>query len=280
MSVLIQMRALYNELRPVQKIIADHFLGAEFESVGASIEDVAKKTKTSVASVSRFCKKLGFESFQQFKITLSRDLKYEPDTVLPIFTMDDDPVLSIRKVFSEALTNLQATERVVNFDMITTTSEKIRRTKKVYFFGIGGSGKVGALGELWFAHIGYTARSVSDPYEMIITAGHADESYNIVALSHSGSTRPVLQAAEIARAKGAFLIGITNYGKSSLASLADITLLTACPEHRVHFAQSNSMVAQSTILRALYILVTSQSRGIEERVNEIERDVNDNLRRS
>lgn len=279
MSVLKQMNSVYNELKPVQRIIADYFLAADFESLNSSIEDVAKRTGTSVASVSRFCKRLGYDSFQHFKISLSRDLKYEPDTVLPIFNMDDDPKLSIRKVFSEAISNLQATEAVVSFDAIKRAAERIIETKIVYFFGLGGSGKVGSIGEVWFSHIGYTARAVSDPYEMIVTAGHAQETHNIIALSHSGSTAPVIDAVNIAKSSGAFIIGITNYSKSSVAQLADAVLLTACPERRVHFAQSNSMVAQSTILRSLYILAAARSgKKVGERVDDIEASVNARLR--
>lgn len=280
MSVLTQLKAVYNELKPVQKIIADYFLGADFESLNAPIDDVAKKTGTSVASISRLCKKLGYGSFQHFKMSISRDLKYEPETILPIFRADDDPELSIRKVFSEAVSNLQATEGTVNFSEIIRAARRIIDTKKVYLFGLGGSGRVGAIGEIWFSHIGYTARAISDPYEMIVTAGHADRNYNIIALSHSGATREVLEATEIAKSNGSFTIGITNYSRSPLAVLVDVLLLTACPERRVHFAQSNSMVAQSTILRSIYILAAARSdRAVERRVNLIEERVNGRLRR-
>jgi DNA-binding MurR/RpiR family transcriptional regulator len=279
MSVLKQMNSVYNELKPVQRIIADYFLAADFESLNSSIEDVAKRTGTSVASVSRFCKRVGYDSFQHFKISLSRDLKYAPDTVLPIFNMDDDPKLSIRKVFSEAISNLQATEAVVSFDAIKRAAERIIETKTVYFFGLGGSGKVGSIGEVWFSHIGYTARAFSDPYEMIVTAGHAQPAHNIIALSHSGSTVPVINAVNIARSNKAFIIGITNYSKSLIAQLSEVVLLTACPERRVHFAQSNSMVAQSTILRSLYILAAARNgKGVGERVDDIEASVNARLR--
>ena len=280
MSVLKQMNSLYNELKPVQKIIADYFLATDFESLNASIEDVSRKTGTSVASVSRFCKKLGYDNFQHFKISLSRDLKYEPDTVLPLFNIDDDARLSIRKVFSEAIANLQATEEVVSFEALEEAAERIIATRSVFFFGLGGSGKVGGVGEVWFSHIGYATRAVSDPYEMIVTAGHAGPDTNIVALSHSGRTVPVLEAVQIAKQRGACIIGITNYRGSPLSKLSNVLLLTACPERRVHFAQSNSMVAQSTILRALYIIAASRSgKSLSERVNEIEVRVQEGLRR-
>ncbi len=279
MSILARLKASYNEMKPVQKVIADFFLAADFDSLNASIDDVARRTGTSVASISRFCKALGFDGFSQFKITLSRDLKYEPDTILPIFRRGDDPNLIIRKVFSEAVSNLQATEEAVDFDTIKRVARRIVQKKTVFFFGLGGSGKVGAIGETLFSHIGYTARAVSDPYEMFVTAGHADKNCTIIALSHSGCTRPVVEAIAAARKREVFSVGITNYRGSLLAENVDVLLLTACPERRVHIAQSNSMVAQSTLLRSLYLLAASKADGrMQDVVNKINDSVDEKLR--
>ncbi len=279
MSANTQIKTIYNGLRPVQRRIADYFIGADFQALNASIEEVAEKTGASVASISRFCKKLGYASFGQFKITLSRDLKYEPDTVLPIFSLDDDADLSVRKVFSEAITNLQATQGSVDFGAIRKAALLIRRSAVLYFLGLGGSGGVGYLGELLFSHIGRKAVSVSDPYKMIVSAGHADAKSLIIGLSHSGRTRSVIEAVRIARGNGAPVVGITNYGASPLAASVDILLLTACHERQMHFAQSDSMVAQLTIIRALYMLTASKSSEKTVRnVNDIEKYVGSMIR--
>jgi len=280
MSVFTRLKTSYNDLKPVQRIIADYFLGADFKSLGASIEEVGRKTGTSVASVSRFCKMLGYESFQHFKMSLSRDIKYEPERVLPYFNTDDDPELVIRKVFSEAVFNLQATEGAVDFSGIRTASERIIGCRVLYFYGLGGSGKAGEIGEAWFSHIGYTARALSDSYDMLVTAEHAGSGSTVVALSHSGRTAPVVNAANIARSNGAFVVGITNYGRSPLANVSDVLLLTACPERRVHVVRSNSIVAQTTILRALYMLAAVRSKkDIEQKVGRIEGHVSTLLRK-
>jgi DNA-binding MurR/RpiR family transcriptional regulator len=281
MSVFTRLKTSYGDLKPMQRIIADYFLGTDFESLNASIEEVAKKSGTSVASVSRFCKMLGYESFQHFKMSLSRDIKYEPKQVIPDFNTEDDPELVIRKVFSEAVFNLQATEGAVDFAGMRTAAEHIIKSRVIYFYGLGGSGKAGAIGEEWFSHIGYTARSLSDAYEMLVTAEHAGSRYTVIALSHSGLTAPVVNAANIARSHGACIVGVTNYRNSPLAEVADVLLLTACPERGVHVVRSNSIVAQSTILRALYMLAAVRSkRGVEQSVGRIEDHVSTLLRKT
>ena len=127
MSAITEIKVVYNELKPVQKKIADYFLDIDFEGLNSSIDEIANAIGTSVASISRFCKRLGYDSFKRFKITISRDLQYEPEQILPIFNRDDEPSLSIRKVFSEAVTNLQATEGVVDFAAVSEVAERISR---------------------------------------------------------------------------------------------------------------------------------------------------------
>jgi DNA-binding MurR/RpiR family transcriptional regulator len=246
MSVRSNIKKLYNNLKPTQKKIADYMLSLSMTDLDASIEEYARKVGTSVASISRFCNKIGYESFQTLKISLSRELRYEPEVVLPIFDLGDDAELSIRKAFSEAVTNLEATEQAVNFSELRAVSNRIIRSKRMYFFGLGGSGGVGYLGELFFSHIGYTAKAISDPYSMSVSAGHVSTTDTVIGLSHTGRTREVVEAMKTARSRGAYTVGITNYPRSPLASITDSILITACQEHKVHFAQSNSMVVQLT----------------------------------
>jgi DNA-binding MurR/RpiR family transcriptional regulator len=270
---------MYNNLKPTQKKIADYMLALSMADLNASIEEYARKIGTSVASISRFCNKIGYESFQSLKISLSQELHYEPEVVLPIFYIEDDAELSIRKVFSEAVTNLEATESTVNFAELIEVAKRITRSKRLYLFGLGGSGGVGYIGEMFFLHIGYTAKAISDPYSMLVSAGHVTASDTVIGLSHSGRTREVVEAMKTAKAQKAYTVGITNYARSPLAVITDTTFITACREHDVHFAQSNSMVVQLTILRALYILAASQSsRTVIEEVNRIEESVQRNLR--
>jgi DNA-binding MurR/RpiR family transcriptional regulator len=130
-----------------------------------------------------------------------------------------------------------------------------------------------------FSGLGFDSKAISDPYTMLLCAGHTRGNHLLFGLSHSGYTREVLQAVKIARARGAYTVGLTNYPHSPLAELVNTALVTSCQEHRVHFAQSSSMVAQLTLIRALYILVASRSTPeLIQEVNAIEQTVRRSLR--
>jgi len=279
MSVIRDIKVAYNDLKPMQKKIADYFLKIDFEELNSSIEEIAGNIGTSVASISRFCKRLGYDSFKRFKMTFSRDLQYEPEQVLPIFNREDEAQLSIRKVFAEAVTNIQATEGAVDSVALVKVEQKIRKSKMVYFFGLGGSGRIGELGQIQISHLGYKAKAIIDPYEMLVCSGHKHSGDIFICISHSGRQKQVIEAAELAQKNGGYIVGMTNYPESKLASFSDVVLLTACHERSVHFAMSNSMVAQLTLLRAIYILLASKSDiTLIDEVSGIETMVNKNLR--
>ena len=279
MSVQESIQFVYKDLKPVQKRIADYTLHLDFDGLNAPIDEYAKKIGTSVASISRFCAKIGYDSFQTLKISRSRELGHEPQPVPALFSPDDYPELSIRKVFSEAVSNLRATEERLDFPSIERVADRILSSDRLFFLGMGGSGGVSILGQIMFSHIGFDTTSVNDPYSMLVCAGHVDSRHTVLGLSHSGATKNVMKALSIARERGAFTVGITNYPKSPLAELAEVTLNTACHEHSVHFAKSNSMAVQMTIIRALYILVASRGgEAIDQGVARIEESVRRNLR--
>jgi DNA-binding MurR/RpiR family transcriptional regulator len=279
MSVRSSIQGIYRDLRPTQRRIADYLLSLGFDALDAPIDEYARRIGTSIASISRFCARIGYDSFQKLKIGLSREMQEPGESVLPIFAADDDPRLSIRKVFAEAAANLQATEAAVSFPVLIDVAERIARSEGLYFLGLGGSGGVGLLAEVMFCGLGFNAKALSDPYAMLLAAGHVRGRHLVFGLSHSGNTREVLEAVNAARARRAFTVGITNYPRSPLAELADAVLLTSCQEHRVHFAQSSSMVAQLTLVRALYILVASRSTPeLIQEVNAIEQTVRHSLR--
>jgi RpiR family transcriptional regulator, carbohydrate utilization regulator len=279
MSAKQRIKNIYNELNENQRRVADYFLKIDIEELNSSIETVAQKVGTSVASISRFCRRLDYKNFQQFKIALSQDLKYKSDEVLPIFQESDDEDLTIRRAFARGITNLQDTEKTVDFTLLKKTAELISSSGMLYFFGLGGSGSIGKLAALLFSHTGFRAEVVTDPYEMLVRAGHMKKEDLLIAISHTGNTKAVIEAAVFAHGRKIKVIAITNYLNSHLTETADIVLLTACYEGNIHFAQSNSMIAQLAIIDALYVLSASRSpRCIVGRVNEIEHQMKSRLR--
>ena len=75
---------------------------------------------------------------------------------------------------------------------------------------------------------------------------------------HSGSNKGLLEALEVAKARGAKIIAITSYKKSALSQLADITLYTSTRETEFRTEASSSRLAQLSLLDTLYVGLSLQ----------------------
>ena len=73
-----------------------------------------------------------------------------------------------------------------------------------------------------------------------------------IAISHSGRTLEIVQAAQVAGRAGATTIAITNNPKSPLARACDLVLVTAVSESTFRSGAMASRIAQLAILDFLY----------------------------
>ena len=95
-----------------------------------------------------------------------------------------------------------------------------------------------------------------------------------VAISHSGSSIDIVDAATLAKDFGATIICMTNIGRSPLSDVADIRLDTASKETEYHIIALSSRIAQLTIIDSLYTALAVrnlQNLQQEERLHIIER---------
>ncbi|MEN6477844.1 MAG: SIS domain-containing protein, partial [Rectinema sp.] len=92
-----------------------------------------------------------------------------------------------------------------------------------------------------------------------------------IAVSYSGRTASVVQAAEEARTSGARLIAVTTLGQNPLAHIADILLPIPVTESVFRQGASLSRSTQLVVIDILYASLVS--RNIERVIPLIERSM-------
>ena len=85
----------------------------------------------------------------------------------------------------------------------------------------------------------------------------------VFAISHSGSTKAVVDNTRLARENGATVISLSSHGKSPLTELADITLFTAAEETRYRIVALSSRIAELAIVDALYTYLSFRAEKAE-----------------
>ena len=75
-----------------------------------------------------------------------------------------------------------------------------------------------------FLRLGLAIRADADSHMQATEAALVTPDDVVIAVSHSGATKELLQSVQTAKAAGAGIIVITSHGQSLLAKLADICL--------------------------------------------------------
>jgi DNA-binding MurR/RpiR family transcriptional regulator len=76
-----------------------------------------------------------------------------------------------------------------------------------------------------------------------------------IGISHSGSTKDVVDALAAARGAGATAIAVTNFSPSPLSRAADIILLTSSPDTPLGGEVLTSRIAQLCVIDVLSVAV-------------------------
>lgn len=250
------------------------------EAVNLTISEMAARAGTSVATVSRFCARLGYENYRAFQIDLAAALAESQAPGSDLFGPGDKPAAIIERVFEMNRRSLADTEALLDHEQVTAVAKLMMRARRVFLIGIGDSGLTAKSAALRFGSLGISAHAIADPYEGVLLLSSAGREDVVIGISHTGRTAVTTRLLQLAASKGARSVGITNYADSMLAKLSEFTLLTSFRERRVNAAVSSSAVAQMCLLDVIYFLTAYYQGAQAERLAaEIER-VAENLLRA
>ena len=108
----------------------------------------------------------------------------------------------------------------------------------------------------------------------MIVASHLAEGDVAVGVSHSGSSKDIVEALKVAREHGATTIAVTNVGKSPIDKVSDVVLHTSSSETEYSILALNSRIAQLAIVDTLYYYVVfNLSDKAVEAIKETERSL-------
>jgi RpiR family transcriptional regulator, carbohydrate utilization regulator len=255
-GVLTAIRTRYHLLSPVQKAIADYIQSRSHEVIINSIGTLADACDTSETTIMRFLRKVGFDSFQVFKVRLAQDVSGSAAGVRAVYedVRPDDSVGSIRdKVLASTTRGIEDLRSILDEKAISEAVTLMRRARRLLFVGLGATGLVATDASYEFAKLGMDVHVSCDPPIMNIMATHATAKDVVFAVSHSGETREVLDCVRLARANGARTIALTSYGESSLTRLADLVLLSSTSDTQYRSDAMLARIVQLVIIDVLFV---------------------------
>ena len=180
-----------------------------------------------------------------------------------------DPSDSIKvmtnKIFLGISEGLQDTLKIIDEEAIEKAIQAITATRRIDVYGSGGSAVIASDIEHRFMRFGISVRAYSDPHLQIASATLLQPGDLVIAISHTGANRDVLDAVTMAKSNHITTIAITSYIRSPLSQLADISLHGMGREVNYRSEAMASRLIHLAIVDVLYIgsLLRQQDKIIE-----------------
>lgn len=255
-SCIARIQSMCETLTPGQRRVGDAVLRDPQAVILASVGELAERSGSSEAAVSRFARVLGYGSYAEFKLALSRDVVGSAEAIHEDVELGDDVALVAEKVASANIRAIEDTYRGLDLAALEAAAERLSSASRIAFFGFGVSASVARDARHHFMRTMKDTVGIDDAHEQVMWATSCRASDVVLLFSHTGTSRDLCDVAEVARGDGVTVISVTNHGKSPLTERTDINLYTSSRETRYREESVSSRIAAMTIIDMLYVIVS------------------------
>ncbi|WP_236838503.1 MurR/RpiR family transcriptional regulator [Caldalkalibacillus salinus] len=256
MKVKGVIHSYYPSLTKSEQKVADLVVDQFNRVIYYSVTDLADHAEVGETTVLRFCRKIGFKGYQEFKLALAKDLPHVQEEV-----NEQASAHFIQAVSTYAQNAIQETVDKVDKEALERAIHMILSAKSLQLFGVGTSGVTALDAKYRLLRIGQKADAIIDNHIQTMTAATLTEGDVVIGLSVSGSTKDTIDALRIAKENGATVIAITYYARSPITKVADIVLLSGGKESPL---EGSSMAAKIAQLFVIDLLCTGLALDYKE----------------
>ena len=229
------------------------------------IVELGEKTFTSTTTVKRLCRKLGIESYTDFRLQLSAEIAnhYDRMSILegaqqPVGRYDTvDEILS--KVSDQNAKSIIDTRNINNPDVIETVIGQMRRAKRIDFYGVGPSNVVAQDAYIKCMRLGIPSSAIGDPMSMRMNARAYQDGALAVLISYTGETDSIVEVAEELNSLGITAVSLTSFGDNRLTKLCKYNLYVQSSESWNRLGGMSSRISTLNMIDVLFTALMNTS---------------------
>lgn len=167
-----------------ERILAEYILEDPMRVIQSTAEKVAEDTNTSKAAFIRFCQKLGYNGYSEFRFALSRSM------VATVSYSGEDPIQQITNAY---VSFIQQIPSMISMDQVQTLAKSIVEARRLKFFGINRTALSAHQLRKRLSRIGYDAEVIDDQVVMGDVSEYLGEGdvcivFSIKAMTHTYGT--------------------------------------------------------------------------------------------
>jgi DNA-binding MurR/RpiR family transcriptional regulator len=225
------------------------------EAQTMSITELAEASKVAEATVSRFCRRLGYKGYNAFKLALAQSnvvqRKRAENPLLGEVQDSDSFDVMCEKIYVADVRAMGNTKALIKAEDIIAAVQLMNAAGKVLFMGQGGSMILAEEAAHLFSTTGGKFFAVSDSHNQSIAASATVPGDVIMYFSYSGAIKEMIDTLHIARERGANVILVTRFPQSPGAAMADVVLQCGANESPLQLGSVSAKVSQLYLMDVL-----------------------------
>lgn len=276
-TVFEQISSNYYALTSSEKKVADFTLSNQSGTQFMSISELADACGVAEATISRFCRRLGYKGYNAFKLALANSSPKHKLLDNPLsgeVTAEDSLEDICKKLYTAEVEAMAQTMEFLDLDSVAQASRMLHSARRVMCMGQGGSLLIANEAAHLFSTVSNKFTAVADSHLQAIAATTMDPEDVILFFSYSGSTQEMMETLKLARAQQGQVILVTRFPRSPGAELSDVVLQCGANENAL---QSGSVAARIAQMYLLDILFSEFSRKDLEQCLQIRGRIADAL---
>lgn len=263
-SLLARVREGLPELSGALQRVAGWILTDPAGAARSTIVELAEGSDTSPATVTRFCRALGFDGYADLRLAIAGETG--PAARAAGWMVDigreiqpSDPLERVlNQVMAADTRAMHDTAAVLDLREVERAADVIAAAHRVDIYGASGSALVGAELQFCLHRIGVATWAWADVHNGLASSAMLKKGDVALGISHSGQTRETIEMIAEARSHGVTTIALTSIPHSPLAAVADIVLLTATQATTFRPDALSARHPQLVVLDLLYIAVAQR----------------------
>ena len=223
-----------------------------------TFETLAQRASSSVPTVMRTCRDLGYAGLREFKLALAQDLAVGAAPPHQRVRIDDNAQQVIAKVTRSAAGAVNSVQAQLSVEAVRAAADAMAAASRVDCYGVGATSNFMAADlQARLFRMGLTTNTHLDPHLQLISAATIGPRGVVMAITHVGGMPSLLEAVDVARSQGATVIALTQPA-TPLAKVADILLGIEVAPDPVMPVGHEAYLAHLTVIQILTVLVAQR----------------------
>lgn len=254
LNIFEKITSEYYTLTSSERKVADYMLLQRQKTQYMSISELAEVCDIAEATVTRFCKRLGYKGYNALKLGVANATAQQNQRqALPGEITAEDSLLTLcQKCSAASMEAIGQTLEKLNLDAVQEGVELLAQAEKVLCIGQGASMLLAQQAAHLFSTSFPQFQSIPDSHAQIIGISHLKPKDVALIFSYSGSTTELQDMLPLIHRKGAKSLLITRFPNSPGGNLADVVIPCGANEAPLQLGSVPAAISQLFLIDLLF----------------------------